>query len=66
MIFVIKHLVILAVPEAPEPEAIYICECCGDGIYAGDGYYDFLDGAWCEECVREQYRIAEGEYLEGV
>ena len=48
-------------PEAPEPDAIYICECCGDGIYAGDGYYDFLDGIWCEECVREQYRIAEEE-----
>ena len=48
-------------PEAPEPNEIYTCICCGDGIYAGDGYYDLLGDIWCEECVREQYRIAEEE-----
>jgi hypothetical protein len=46
-------------PNAPEPDAVYYCERCGKRIYDGDGYYDLCDEIWCEECVKDQYHIAE-------
>lgn len=40
-------------PNAPEPEAVYICASCGEKITEGERYYDAPGGPVCEECVRE-------------
>lgn len=42
-------------PNAPEPKLIMGCAECGDGIYAGDDYYDIGDGSGiCKECMDDK------------
>lgn len=40
-------------PNAPEPEPIYICTECGDGIMEGDMYLRIGGKILCESCVDE-------------
>ena len=40
-------------PNAPDPEPVYICSLCGEGIYIGDKYFEGEDGCVCEECFEE-------------
>lgn len=40
-------------PNAPEPEPVKECSVCGDGIFAGDKFYDGPDGAICESCIED-------------
>lgn len=39
-------------PNAPEPEAIHICENCGEKITEGERFYNAPSGPVCEECIR--------------
>lgn len=42
-------------PNAPEPKPVMRCAECGDGIYAGDDYYDIGDGSGiCKECIEDK------------
>lgn len=40
-------------PNAPEPEPVYTCIKCGEGIFNGDKYYDSYDGAICQGCIED-------------
>lgn len=46
-------------PNAPEPQPVYICDKCDEGIYDGETVYE-LDGRhYCEYCVDEAKFTAE-------
>lgn len=45
-------------PNAPEPEAVYTCCNCREGICEGDTYYIIDNKKWCEECINECAKIA--------
>ena len=46
--------------EPDEPKGAFICDCCGDEIYANETYYATDDGkAYCKRCTHE--RVAERE-----
>ena len=54
-------------PNAPEPEPVYICCCCEEGIYDSDDYYVFADEIYCQDCVdraRQTAREPEYEFYE--
>lgn len=34
-----------------EPEPVYLCDECGDGIYDGEPYYSIDDKHYCEGCI---------------
>lgn len=40
-------------PNAEDPEPMYTCKGCGEGIYEGDRYYDGIDGYYCKECLED-------------
>lgn len=41
-------------PNAPEPEPVFWCSKCGEGIYAGDQYLETEDGETiCKECLED-------------
>ena len=40
-----------ACPNAPEPQPVYECEDCGEGIYDGDNYYSISGLILCEDCI---------------
>lgn len=40
-------------PNAPEPEPIYTCEKCGEGIFDGEKFYDCSEGCICERCLED-------------
>lgn len=40
-------------PNAPEPVPVHKCECCGEGIFHGDKYFDSYRGPICEECLED-------------
>lgn len=40
-------------PNADEPEAIYFCESCGNGIFKGDYYWDIDEMIICENCIED-------------
>ncbi len=42
-------------PNSSEPVPVKRCAECGDGIYAGDDYYDIGDGLGiCKECIDDK------------
>lgn len=41
-------------PNAPEPEPVYTCIECGEGIFMGDKYLDTEDGSICEDCMSQK------------
>lgn len=46
-------------PNAPEPEPVYICDCCEDGIYAGEVVYEINGLHYCENCIDNMRYVAE-------
>lgn len=40
-------------PNAEEPEPAVRYSRCGDGIFAGERYYDSPSGAICEDCIED-------------
>lgn len=44
-------------PNAPDPEPIYTCSECGDGIYSGEKYV-VIDGKYyCEFCLDHMWAV---------
>lgn len=41
-------------PNAPDPEPVYTCIECGEGIFPRDKYFDSEDGPICEECMSQK------------
>lgn len=48
-------------PNASEPVPVHRCEKCGEGIFAGDRYFDSKKGYICEECIVE---MTADEFME--
>ena len=48
-------------PNADDPPAVYYCDGCGGEIYEGDDYFEIADGKYCENCVEDSRKTAEGE-----
>ena len=46
-------------PNAPDDEAIYICDECEEGIYDGDAYYEIGGKIYCQNCVDYAHQTAE-------
>ncbi|MDR1905383.1 MAG: hypothetical protein LBQ27_00495 [Clostridiales bacterium] len=44
-----------AAAEAKQ-EAIYICDMCGESIFAGDTYYKICGNRYCYKCI---YKCAD-------
>lgn len=40
-------------PNAPEPPTVYTCKHCGEGIVAGDDYYEFDGDYYHEDCFSD-------------
>ena len=40
-------------PNATDPLPVCTCGECGDGIYAGDRYWDSPQGLICESCLED-------------
>ncbi len=41
-------------PNAPEPEPVYICSECGEGIFEEDKYYEAGNGdRICKDCIED-------------
>lgn len=38
-------------PNASEPEPVYMCIKCNEGIFSGDKYFDSYLGPICEDCL---------------
>ena len=38
-------------PNAPDPEPVYSCEKCEEGIYEGDDYYEIEGKTYCADCI---------------
>lgn len=41
-------------PNAPEPEAVYICESCGEGITDGEEYIEYDGNYYHADCISEK------------
>jgi len=42
-------------PHEPEPEPVYVCLECGEGIYPGDKYYRPYSGGYvCLHCLEDK------------
>lgn len=41
-------------PNAPEPEPMYWCCECGEGIFEGDKYFQYGNSEICEACMDEK------------
>ena len=41
-------------PNAPEPEPELACSECGEGIFAGDEFFDGINGPICSECLNDK------------
>lgn len=48
-------------PNAPEAPVVHHCYMCGEDIREGDCYYEINDEPWCEECIKDCYKVAERE-----
>lgn len=46
-------------PNAPEPEPVYICDNCDEGIYPGETVYEIGGHKYCEDCIDNARFIAE-------
>ena len=46
-------------PCAPEPEPVYICDECEEGIYPGETVYEIGGCKYCETCIDNARYIAE-------
>ena len=46
-------------PNAPDPIAVFICSGCGQEIYEGEDYWEFLGEQFCENCKDNARRVAE-------
>lgn len=44
-------------PERDKMEPLFECDCCGDGIFCGEGYFCINETCYCEKCV--SHYIAE-------
>lgn len=38
-------------PNAPEPEPVFLCSECREGIFEGDKYFEGTDGPVCMDCL---------------
>jgi hypothetical protein len=46
-------------PNQPEPEAVYTCSSCKEGIFDGEEYAE-IDGSYYHlECLNDNYTIRE-------
>lgn len=43
--------------EPPEPQIVFLCDCCGEEVYVGDEYIEFGDG----ECMLKEHALELGE-----
>lgn len=48
-----------ALPERYDEEPLFECDCCGEGIFDGEEYYEAGDCRYCLCCVSK--RVAEGD-----
>lgn len=48
-------------PNAPEPVAVYVCDCCGEDILEGFDVWIINDETFCEDCIRGFRKTAEVE-----
>lgn len=46
-------------PNADEPEPIYICDNCEEGIYDGEYVYEIGGYKYCEGCINDSRYTAE-------
>lgn len=46
-------------PNAPEPDPVYICDECEEGIYDGEAVYEIGGHKYCESCIDSARFIAE-------
>ena len=46
-------------PNAPEPEPVYICDECEEGIYPGETVYEIDGHKYCETCIDNARYITE-------
>ena len=46
-------------PNAPEPEPVYICDECEEGIFAGELVYEIGGHKYCETCIDNASYTAE-------
>lgn len=53
------HPCISSCPNAPEPEPVYICDECDEGIYPGETVYEIGGKYYCETCIDNAGYIAE-------
>ena len=51
-------------PNAPDPQPIYICCCCEEGIFAGETVYEIDGHYYCEGCIDDMRFVAEEEEYE--
>ncbi len=40
-------------PNAPEPEPVFICDNCDEGIYDGEQVYEIGGHKYCEDCIND-------------
>ena len=40
-------------PNAPEPKAVYTCQCCKEGIFEDEEYVEVGDDYYHVECLQE-------------
>lgn len=40
-------------PNAEDPEPVYECSICGEGIYEGEDFFDGPDGYICKDCLKD-------------
>lgn len=40
-------------PNSEDPEPLYSCGICGEGIFDGDHFYDSPEGYICEQCITD-------------
>lgn len=51
-------------PNAPEPEAVYRCLVCGEGIFQQQKYFETAKGNICDECIEDMSAVELLEIME--
>lgn len=44
--------------ELDNDEPILHCDCCGEGIYEGDEFWDIKGEIHCRDCIEEMKELA--------
>ncbi len=46
--------------ELPEPKPVFVCDCCGGGIYPGEEFTFVKSGErYCADCTWSEYADVE-------